>query len=168
MNAHFQFDVELADTIAVRGIHRGTDELLRLLNEHHSYDMRPPKGWHKREPKQPPAVPKSPLWFRMVDDKPLPTMDNIIRAVANYYGLTPTDIRSGRREHKIVHPRMIVTYIARNLTELSYPQIGRFIGGRDHSTAVHAFQKIERLIKAGDTKLQADIDALSAMFARPE
>lgn len=168
MNAHFQFDVEHADALVWQSTKRGTDRMLTLLNAHHSYDMHPPKGWKKREPKKPPAVPKNPLWFRMLDDKPLPTMDNIIRVVADHYGLTPTDIRSGRRERKVVHPRMIATYIARNLTELSYPQIGRFVGGRDHSTAVHAFQKIERLIEAGDTQLQADIDALSAKFARPE
>lgn len=168
MNAHFQFDVDHADNLVTMATRRGTDQLLELLNEHHSYDMRTPKGWKKREPKKPPAAPSSPLWFRIINDKPVPTMDNIVRVVADYYALTPTDIRSGRRERKVVHPRMIATYIARNLTELSYPQIGRFVGGRDHSTAVHAFQKIERLIKAGDSKLQADIAALSAKFARPE
>jgi hypothetical protein len=168
MNAHFKFDVDHADNLATTAIRNGTDRLLELLKSHHSYDMQPPKGWKKREPKKPPAVPSSPLWFRMVDDKPLPTMDNIIRVVAAFYGVTPMDLRSGRRDHKVVRPRMIVTYLAKKLTKLSYPQIGKFIGGRDHSTAVHAFQKIERLLESGNAQLQADVDELSAKFAVPE
>lgn len=168
MNAHFTFDVELADTIAMRGIHRGTDELLKLLNEHHSYDIRPPKGWRKREPEKAPAVPSKPLWFRMIDDKPVATMDNIVRVVAKFYGVTPNDIRSESREADAVHPRMVAVYVARSITEMSFPKIGRFLGGRDHSTAMHSFQKIKRLIAEGNKRLEADVATISAMFAVSE
>lgn len=168
MNAHFQFDVDHADNLVTMATRRGTDQLLELLNEHHSYDMRTPKGWKKREPKKPPAVPGKPLWFRIINDKPVPTMDNIVRAVAKHYGLKPNDIRSESREAKCVHPRMVAVYVARSITEMSFPHIGRFLGGRDHSTAHHSWKKINRLIEEGDTKLKADVDAISALFARPE
>jgi hypothetical protein len=168
MNAHFRLNVERADDLVMTATRRGTDRLLGLLNEHHSYDMRTPKGWKKREPKKPPAVPAKPLWFRIINDKPVPTMDNIVRAVANHYGVKTNDIRSESREAKCVHPRMVAVYVARSITEMSFPRIGRFLGGRDHSTAMHAHKKIGRLIAEGDTALKADVDAISALFARPE
>jgi hypothetical protein len=109
-----------------------------------------------------------PIWFRVIDDRPVPTMHNIVRAVAKYYGRTPNDLRSKSREYKCVYPRMIAVYIARSITELSYPQIGRFLGGRDHTTSMHSFQKIESLIAAGDMELKAAIDEIVPQFAVPE
>jgi chromosomal replication initiator protein len=110
----------------------------------------------------------APIWFRVIDDRPVPTMHNIVRAVAKYYGRTPTDLRSKSREYKCVFPRMVSVYIARSITELSYPQIGKFLGGRDHSTSMHSFQKIESLIAAGDLELKATIDEIVSQFAVPE
>lgn len=112
--------------------------------------------------------PSNPLWFRILDDKPLPTMDKIIRAVAKHYGRTPNDLRSKSREFKCVRPRMVAVYIARSITELSFPQIGRFLGGRDHTTSLHSFQKIEKLIAAGDLELKATVDEIVSQFAVPE
>jgi hypothetical protein len=108
------------------------------------------------------------MWFRVIDDRPIPTMHNIVRAVAKYFGRTPNDLRSKSREHKCVYPRMVAVYIARSITELSYPQIGKFLGGRDHTTSMHSFQKIESLIAAGDLELKATIDEIISQFAVPE
>jgi hypothetical protein len=110
----------------------------------------------------------SPIWFRMIDDRPVPTMHNIIRAVARYYGQTPNDLRSKSREAKCVRPRMVAVYIARSITELSFPQIGMFLGGRDHTTSLHSFQKIGKLIAAGDLELKATVDEIVSQFAVPE
>lgn len=110
----------------------------------------------------------SPIWFRMIDDRPVPTMHNIVRAVAKHYGRTPNDLRSRSREYKCVFPRMIAVYIARSITELSYPQIGKYLGGRDHTTSMHSFQKIEGLITVGDLELKATIDEIVSQFAVSE
>jgi hypothetical protein len=113
-------------------------------------------------------APASPFWFRMIDDRPVPTMDNIIRAVARYYGITANDIRSQSREFKCVRPRMVAVYIARSKTEMGFPHIGRVLGGRDHATVTHSFKKIQKLIDAGDLELKATVDAVSSEFAVPE
>jgi chromosomal replication initiator protein len=57
------------------------------------------------------------------------------------------DVLSARRTGNLIIPRQVSMYLAKEMTGLSYPQIGRGTGGRDHSTVVHAHRKIEGLIK---------------------
>ncbi len=71
------------------------------------------------------------------------TIDRIQKTVAEYYQLKTTDIKSHKRLKNIVLPRQIAMYISRNLTNLSYPEIGEKFGGKDHSTIIHAIKKIE-------------------------
>jgi hypothetical protein len=65
-----------------------------------------------------------------------------------YPAVKPRDIDSRRRSVPIALARHIVMYLARELTGMSLPEIGRRIGGRDHSTVFHAVNKIERMIKS--------------------
>jgi len=87
------------------------------------------------------------------------TIEVIQRVTAQHYGLKMTDLKGSKRHRSVVVPRMIATYLARKHTHLSYPDIGRAFGGRDHSTAMHACQKIDWLLQ-NDAAIQAAVQAL--------
>lgn len=70
------------------------------------------------------------------------TPDLVIRLAAEYFDLTTDDIKSPNRSRPLVTARQISMYLVRELTDLSLPEIGRRFGGRDHSTVIHAINKI--------------------------
>ncbi|WP_233245668.1 chromosomal replication initiator protein DnaA [Marinicauda salina] len=87
------------------------------------------------------------------------TVDDIQRAVAAYFSLTTDDLLSKRRTQSVVRPRHIAMYLAKTLTTRSLPDIGKRFGGRDHSTVIHAVNKIaERL--PSDPTLAEDVEAI--------
>ena len=67
--------------------------------------------------------------------------------VAQHYGLTFTQIISENRRWQIARPRQVAMYVMREVCpHLSYPAIGRLLGGRDHTTILHGVQRIEALM----------------------
>ncbi|BAS25862.1 chromosomal replication initiator protein DnaA [Limnochorda pilosa] len=70
------------------------------------------------------------------------TIAAIQRAVADYFGLTVDDLVSKRRTRNVTMPRQIAMFLARELTDASLPRIGEEFGGRDHTTVIHACEKI--------------------------
>jgi chromosomal replication initiation ATPase DnaA len=91
-----------------------------------------------------------------------PTKVNvIISVVASHFGVTLVDIKSARRTHTVILPRHIALYIARTTTRFSLPQIAKFFGGRDHTTALHGYNKIAALLET-DATLRETIDMLTA------
>ena len=88
------------------------------------------------------------------------TVDDIQKAVAGHYGVTPADICSKRRTQSVVRPRHVAMYLAKTMTTRSLPDIGRRFGNRDHSTVIHAVNKVTSLLKAGDP-VSDDIDRLT-------
>jgi chromosomal replication initiator protein len=68
--------------------------------------------------------------------------DTILSETAGYFGVTIDDLRSQNRSRSIVQARQISMYLVRDLTDLSLPKIGEVFGGRDHTTVLHACQKI--------------------------
>ena len=74
-------------------------------------------------------------------------MSDIIHAVSDHFDVRITDIQSKKRSQSIALPRQVCMYLARNLTRHSLEEIGGHLGGRDHSTVVHAFTKIEQMYK---------------------
>jgi chromosomal replication initiator protein len=84
--------------------------------------------------------------------QPNVSVDIIIRTVAEYFSLTPTDLRSKKKSQNIVHPRHLAMYIIRDLTELSTTDIGHFFGGRDHTTVMNAIDKIEKRLLSDPTE----------------
>lgn len=88
------------------------------------------------------------------------TVDEIQKAVAAHFGVTTTDICSKRRTQSVVRPRHVAMYLAKMLTTRSLPDIGRRFGGRDHSTVIHAVNKITAMVEAGDA-IGHDIDCLT-------
>lgn len=70
------------------------------------------------------------------------TVELIKTTVADYYNMKPDDFSSKRRTRTISYPRQIAMYLCRELTDLSLPKIGEEFGGRDHTTVIHAYDKI--------------------------
>ena len=83
----------------------------------------------------------------------------VIQEVADFFKLTVNDLESQCRTAPVVYARQIAMYLAREMTPKSYPMIGRFLGERDHTTAMHGHQKIRRLIQT-DTAVKGDVDEI--------
>ena len=75
------------------------------------------------------------------------TIDLIQKKVAEYFDIKPSDMRAKKRSKAIAYPRQVAMYLARQLTDFSLPEIGDQFGGRDHTTVIHAYDKIENDIK---------------------
>ena len=76
------------------------------------------------------------------NDKREVTPELVIQIVADHYGLTPLDICSQKRNKEIVYPRQIVMYLCREMVGTPLQLIGKFLGGRDHTTIIHGIEKI--------------------------
>lgn len=93
------------------------------------------------------------------DDRP--HFADILGAVCKFYQVSKSDVLGSQRVATFTHPRQIIFYLSRHLAGLSFVQIGRRVGGRDHSTALHGSEKIARLIKT-DEILAREIAALKS------
>ena len=71
------------------------------------------------------------------------TVKSILKATSEVFNFTLDQIISGSRRRPLVDARQIAMYVTRNMTDLSYPEIGRAFGNRDHTTVIHAVRKIE-------------------------
>lgn len=88
------------------------------------------------------------------------TIDDILGAVTQRYGVRLIDLQSKKRTRSVALPRQICMYLARNLTRHSLEEIGGYFGGRDHTTVLHANRTIETL-RADDPQFQATLEKLS-------
>ncbi|EUJ28630.1 Chromosomal replication initiator protein DnaA [Listeria grayi] len=84
------------------------------------------------------------------------TIKAIQAAVGEYYHVRLEDFKAKKRTKSIAYPRQIAMYLSRELTDASLPKIGDEFGGRDHTTVIHAHEKITQLIKS-DMNLKNDI-----------
>ena len=75
-------------------------------------------------------------------------LDNVLKIVAKYYSISITDLRSKKKQKDIALVRQIAFFLMKKLTSCSLQAVGAFIGGRDHSTVIHAVVKIDKLINA--------------------
>ena len=83
------------------------------------------------------------------------------KAVADYYGFTIDVLKGKKKSKNIAYPRMLAMYLARMLTDESFPRIGLEFGGRDHSTVIHAVDKITEDLK-DNKKLQEIVNEIKA------
>ena len=88
------------------------------------------------------------------------TIELIQEIVANYFNLRMEDFKSARRTRNVAFPRQIAMYLSRKLTDTSLPKIGEEFGGRDHTTVIHAYEKITQGLKE-DEGLQNTINDLT-------
>ena len=85
----------------------------------------------------------------------------IQEAVANHFKIKIDDLKSKRRTRNVTVPRQLAMYLCRELTDLSLPKIGELFGGRDHTTVIHAYEKVNRE-RQEDSRLSALIAEISA------
>lgn len=88
------------------------------------------------------------------------TIDSIQDIVSSYFNLRVEDLKSQRRTRNVAYPRQIAMYLSRKLTDMSLPKIGEEFGGRDHTTVIHAYEKISGNLKTDDS-LQHTINDLT-------
>ena len=80
--------------------------------------------------------------------------DYIQDVVSNYFKIDKRDMVSSKKSNDIAYPRQIAMYLCRTVGQMSFPRIGNDFGGRDHTTVMHAYKKIEKEIKENtNTKL---------------
>lgn len=83
----------------------------------------------------------------------------LIDVVAEYFDIKQVDLLGKSREKKLAFPRQIIMYLLREEMKTSYPAIGDELGGRDHTTAMHAYEKISNLLKE-DEQLKQDLELI--------
>lgn len=97
--------------------------------------------------------------FQPTKNKKSVTPRHLIQLVAGYFELQIDDLLGKSREKRLAFPRQIIMYIMREEMKSSFPSIGNELGGRDHTTAMHAYEKISNQI-AIDEKLQQDVELI--------
>ncbi|GAB6168742.1 chromosomal replication initiator protein DnaA [Clostridium carnis] len=88
------------------------------------------------------------------------TIDVIQDVVSGYFNLRIEDLKSQRRTRNVAYPRQIAMYLSRKLTDMSLPKIGEEFGGRDHTTVIHAYEKISDSLNT-DESLQHTVNDIT-------
>ncbi len=91
------------------------------------------------------------------------SVDSILRAVAERFNLQPAQLKMKSNTRQIAYPRQIAMYVVKDLTHASLPEIGRYFGGKHHTTVLHSIQKIEELRQHDEhlnSLIQSVIDSL--------
>lgn len=129
------------------------EEVLRYIAEHYDDNVRELQGAFNRV-----------VAFAQLHGRPIsldltkkilephqPKLDNspdaILDAVAQEYNITISELKGSRRTRRISVPRQMAMYLLRDVAQLSFPQIGEYLGGRDHTTIMHGATKIEKSLR---------------------
>ncbi len=91
------------------------------------------------------------------------SIPEIVKMIADYYHIPDVYIYNKTRRKDVVKPRQIVMYILREDFDISYPMIGDRLGGRDHTTVIHSYEKIKGILKT-DPHLTKEIEDIRAMI----
>jgi chromosomal replication initiator protein len=91
------------------------------------------------------------------------TIEEIQRKVAEHWNIRLTDMSSARRARNVARPRQVAMYLAKQLTSRSLPEIGRRFGNRDHTTVMHAVQRVTELMGL-DASFADDVELLRRML----
>ena len=96
------------------------------------------------------------------EDKPI-TPSEILRVVATHYGLKVADIKQKSNAKTIAFPRQVAMYLCKELTDKSYPEIGKLFGDKHHSTVMYSVQQIKKMLDA-DAGFARTVEALAKQF----
>jgi chromosomal replication initiator protein len=99
------------------------------------------------------------------EKKRIVSIEDIQEAVGAKFHVKIGELKSRRRSKTLVHPRQIAMYLCRELTEASFPEIGRHFGGKDHTTIIHACRQIAKARDA-DSALQTTLEGLKEQILR--
>src|SRR5688572_1249444 len=98
----------------------------------------------------------SDLWG---EEEKIISIDQIQRKVCDFFGIKMSDLKAQNRTKAVAFPRQIAMYLSRQLTHASLSEVGRAFGGKDHTTVLHAVDKIQNLLQE-DPKLRKVVDGL--------
>lgn len=149
---NYQLDPEVTNYLA-SVIHNNIRELEGALNRIIAYNQLQNRKLNLEEIKQITAS------ITTNSQKKSLTPKLIINTVAEYYDISIEDIVGSCRKKNLAEPRQIIMYLMREELKSSYPFIGQELGGRDHTTAIHAYEKISRNLKSDD-KIRHDVNVL--------
>jgi len=93
------------------------------------------------------------------------TIEGIQKVVAEYFNVKISDLRAKKRTVSIVRPRQIAMYLIRELTSHSFPEIGEFFGGKDHTTVLHSCNKIAKE-RDNDVAVRSLLDKLTGLLKK--
>jgi chromosomal replication initiator protein len=88
------------------------------------------------------------------------TVEDVQRAVCEYFNIRLADLKSHRRHRAVSFPRMVAMYLARQRLGTSYPELGDRFGGKDHTTVIAAVRKINGLLDGDDEQTRAAVEAI--------
>lgn len=97
--------------------------------------------------------------------------NSIIDKTSDFYGIKREDILSKKRKEKIVRARQIIAYILREKFGVSFPTIGKKLGGRDHTTAIHSYNRVKKIIKKNkslEKEIELICDSVNYKMSSPE
>ena len=89
----------------------------------------------------------------------------ILEAVAKEFNITVSELKGPRRTRRISVPRQVAMFLMREMAQLSFPQIGEFLGGRDHTTVMHGVTKVEKNLQA-DPIIRDKLERIRARLKR--
>ena len=89
--------------------------------------------------------------------------DRIVETVSSFFNLEPEDLKTGSRSREVLVPRQIAMYLMREEVELPFIQISAFFGKRDHTTAMHSYEKIENLVES-DNQMRQEVLTIRQML----
>jgi chromosomal replication initiator protein len=96
------------------------------------------------------------------EDKPI-TPTEILRVVAAHYGLKASDIKQKSNAKTIAFPRQVAMYLCKELTDLSYPEIGKLFADKHHSTVMYSVQQVKKMLES-DQQFARTVDTLARQF----
>ncbi len=91
------------------------------------------------------------------------SMKDVMKVVSDFYSIDEKSLYEKTRRKEVVKPRQIIMYLLREDFNTSYPYIGQKLGGRDHTTVIHAYEKIKNDIKS-DSLLSKDVDQIRTLL----
>ena len=91
------------------------------------------------------------------------TSKDIIESVSKFFDVSNKDIIGKSRKKELVYPRQITMFLMRKEINNSYPTIGNELGGRDHTTAIHAFNKMAKEVEDNE-KTKQDIESIKQLI----
>ena len=93
------------------------------------------------------------------------TMAQVVQVVVDHYGVSLDEMRDSSRVKRVSFPRQVAMYLARTETDESFPTIGDYLGGRDHTTILYGYEKVAELLET-DSEVRRDVMAIkSALYA---
>jgi chromosomal replication initiator protein len=94
------------------------------------------------------------------------TLDELVMTVADFYSISRDDLLGRGRNKELVHPRQVVMYLAREELQLTLPQIGESLGGRDHTTVIYGVDKITQAIDSDDSTRREVLSIRERLYNR--